>query len=634
MKRRRQGWPPNSSAKRADSHARTIERGPSANKNSEADPLKEPTTMKPPIPAAALAQHIAFLGKTGSGKTSTAKLAVEQIVADDPGARICILDPIKSDWWGLTSSASGKRAGLPFHILGGPRGHVPLHDSAGKAIGELVGSGALPLSIIDMADFAAGGLQRFFNDFAPALLRRMRGVVYLVLEEAHEFAPKERAGHEGENMTLHFAKRLATAGRSKGIRLMVLTQRTQALHNALLGSCDTMIAHRLTAPADQKPVKDWLKANVSEEIFEKVSASLAGLRTGSGWICSGEAQVAEMVAFPKIATYDNSATPTGNGQDLAITTAPVDRDKLRAIMGDAAKEAEASHIPTLQKRIRELEAEVAKKPAPVAATPPVTINAKSEQITAAYDRGVKAAERSRHRQAKDVRRTVDSAAGKVANIIAALEDFKAGLVEIGNMMDLVPAPIEAAPAAPSPSPVVRAVVRDTVRAMERAAVMPAEGLTGPMQRILDALAWWRAVGVEQPARVQVAAVARYSATSSSFANPLSALRTAGLIDYPNGGTIALTAEGAGRARAPDASPTTPELHARVFEILNGPRRRILEPLLAAYPEPMAREALAEASRYSATSSSFANPLSSLRSLGLIDYRPGGQVVALPVLFVE
>lgn len=163
---------------------------------------------------------------------------------------------------------------------------------------------------------------------------------------------------------------------------------------------------------------------------------------------------------------------------------------------------------------------------------------------------------------------------------------------------------------------------------------PAEGLAGPEQRILDALAWWRAVGVNQPARVQVATVARYSATSTSFTNPLSALRTKGLLNYPDSGSVALTAAGTGKARAPESSPTTAELQARIFKILDGPRRRILEPLLAAYPAAMSREALARAADYSATSTSFTNPLSGLRSLGLIDYRLGGHVVALPILFVE
>jgi uncharacterized protein len=142
------------------------------------------------IPDVVLLAHTAILGKTGSGKTSTAKRAIEQL----DGFRVCVLDPIKSDWWGITSSADGRRPGLPFKILGGPHGHVPLHSSAGKVIGTLVGSGQLPLSIIDMADFEAGGLQRFFIDFAQALWKSARGVVYLVIEEAHEFAPKERAG--------------------------------------------------------------------------------------------------------------------------------------------------------------------------------------------------------------------------------------------------------------------------------------------------------------------------------------------------------------------------------------------------------------------------------------------------------
>jgi hypothetical protein len=309
--------------------------------------------VKRAIPDEILTQHTAVLGKTGSGKTSTAKLAIEQVVAD--GARVCVLDPIKSDWWGLTSSANGKHAGLPFHILGGPHGHVPLHSAAGKAIADVVASSALPLSIIDMADFEPGGQAKFFVDFAPTLLRKMRGVVYLVIEEAHLFAPKERSGIGAENLSIHWAKTLATAGRSKGVRLMLVTQRTQALHNALLGSCDTLIAHRLTAPADQEPVVKWLKANTSREVLEEVSGSLASLKTGEGWICSGEAKLFERVHFPRIATYDNTATPTGDGETREIKTAAVDADKLRTLIGQAVDQAKADDPRELKKRIAHLE---------------------------------------------------------------------------------------------------------------------------------------------------------------------------------------------------------------------------------------------------------------------------------------
>lgn len=313
--------------------------------------------MKFPIPDAALESHIAVLGKTGAGKTSTAKLIVERLAAK--GARVCVLDPIKSDWWGLTSGADGSsRGGLDFSILGGPMGHVALHSGAGKAIGELVAGGALAHSILDMADFEPGGQQQFFVDFAAALLRKMRGVLHLVMEEAHEFAPKERAGFDKENMAIHFAKKLATAGRSKGVRLIVATQATQQLHNRVLGSCETMIVHRFTAPADQEPVVKWLKANTTKKEVEEVAGSLSRLATGEAWIVSGEAQIFERVKFPKIATYDNSATPTQGEADRHVIGRPVDLQSLRSLIGDAVAAAEQDDPKVLKKRIAVLEAQV------------------------------------------------------------------------------------------------------------------------------------------------------------------------------------------------------------------------------------------------------------------------------------
>jgi len=558
-----------------------------------------------PLPDAALKGHVAVVGMTGGGKTFTTKGIVEHILERDPAARVCVLDPIKSDWWGVTSSADGTKPGLPFHILGGPRGHVPLHETTGKAIGELVGSGALPLSIIDMADFGPGGLQTFFNDFAPALLRRIRGVVYLVLEEAHEFAPKERAGFGGETMTVHFAKKLATAGRSKGVRIIAATQRTQQLHNSVLGSCQTVIAHQLTYPADIEPVAKWFKGHVDKETFARFSETLTSLPTGTGWLCSGQAKVSEMVRFPRIWTFDNSATPDGE-DEIDVMTAPVDREKLRAIVGDAVAEAEANDPATLRTEIARLKADLAKK-------------APSAPDTAAIE------------LARQEGRNAGLAAGSEAG-------FLAGLAAAKEAIDRVPMPTIATPVTTpgitharqpfTPAPTSAPAVSTSP------AAKVATGLSRPQQRILDALAWLEWVGSTGIDRVRVAMLADQSPKSSGFRANLSALSGAGLLTYRGGDGIDLTEAGRQAANKPAGTPTNAELHQAIKVKISGPQWRILEALIGVYPRSMLREDVARASDQSVTSSGFRANLSTLSGLGFLKYENAGYVAATPILFVE
>jgi hypothetical protein len=404
-----------------------------------------------PIPDSALESHMAFVGKTGSGKTSSCKLAVEHVV--ERGFRVCVLDAVKSDWWGITSSADGQSPGLPFVIAGGPRGHVGLHSEAGALIGQLVGSGKLPLSILDMADFEAGGLQRFFVAFAEALMRSMRGVLYLVVEEAHEFAPKERAGLGQETLAIHWAKKLATAGRSKGIRLVMATQRVQALHNALLGSCETLVAHRLTAPADQEPILKWLKANTDRDVQAAVAGSLSSLQKGEAWVCSGEARMFERIAFPKFATWDNTATPMADDEETTVATAPVDHLALKAMIGDAADRAAADDPKALKAEIARLHSGLVQK-GPFA-TPDQIEAARQAGHDMGYRAGVSDGER------REWRRHLEASH---AEHMAALELIRADLAaETALRADKAsscPEPPETQPEAPKPAKARRQLPSD------------------------------------------------------------------------------------------------------------------------------------------------------------------------------
>jgi hypothetical protein len=563
------------------------------------------------IPDAALRQHIAILGKTGAGKSTTAKLAVEQVVAD--GARVCVLDPIKSDWWGLTSSADGRRPGLPFHILGGPRGHVPLHDAAGKAIAEVVAAGSLPLSIIDMADFPPGGQARFFVDFAPVLLRRMRGVLYLVMEEAHLFAPKERSGIGEESMAIHWSKMFATAGRSKGVRLVLLTQRTQALHNALLGSCDSIIAHRLTAPADQEPVMKWLKANTDKDTAERVAASLSSLKTGEGWLCSGEAQIFERRQFPRIETYDNTRTPTGADGEHHVKTAPVDADQLKAIIGEAVEKAKADDPRELRKRIAELERQAKGRPA--------------EQVEVVREVPVPVLENGQ--------------LDRTEKVIGRLEDVgNKALAEAAELKRLI------APAfAPKPEPQVsRPAARVTPRPVPapRPRTAPPPATAGefrpnkPQQRVLDALAWYESLGNPAPTPIQVGAVALIDPTGGYFSNTVSPLSAGGLVERGNG-VLSLTDAGRALAVQPESVGTLEDYHdilrrrVRQMKSASGKTIEILDTIIAAGGESLTAEQIGQAVGIDHTGGYFSNSIGPLGTAGLI-VRRSGLVTPTEVLF--
>ena len=57
------------------------------------------------FPEEAFRNHIGILGRTGSGKTTTAKGFAESLI--DAGRRICVIDPT-GVWWGLRLLADGR----------------------------------------------------------------------------------------------------------------------------------------------------------------------------------------------------------------------------------------------------------------------------------------------------------------------------------------------------------------------------------------------------------------------------------------------------------------------------------------------------------------------------------------------
>lgn len=607
-------------------------------------------TGRPPLfPEEILRAHTAIFGKTGSGKSTTARDLVEQVVPE--GSRVCILDTVKSDWWGITSSADGKKPGLPFTIIGGPHAHLPLSRNMGKALGEMVATGALPLSIIDMADFGMGDPAHFFVDFAQALMRKMKGVLYLVIEEAHELAPKERTGVGKENLGVYWAKKLATAGRTKGLRMVVLSQRVQALHNALIGSCETVVVHRMTAPADQEPVVKWLKGNVKDKVLRAtIEEQMPSLADGQGYLCSGVAKVFELVQFPRAKTFDNTATPEDDAALQEVKTAAIDVEKLRGLLGEAVKEAEANDPTALKRRIAELERDIRKgKPAaaaPAAAdhskcVPVPQLRALEARAHAGFSDGVKAAQEAavteHEAYMESIYVRIRDAASDIFSRRPALRLKAVRLPELRPSNQLLP-----------PAQVDK-ILADGI-ALRSAAHPKGNGkvprsrlnpksletieidipLTPVQMKIVNALAEIEQLGSVVPTVELVSSWAGYeNYRSKGFVNAIGALRTGGMVRG-----LELTDQGRAAAHPRPAPADSEELQERIILMLGGAARRVLAPLIDVYPDGIERQALAAAAGYeNMRSKGFVNAAGRLRTLGFIEYQ-GGEVIAKPALFMQ
>lgn len=161
---------------------------------------------------------------------------------------------------------------------------------------------------------------------------------------------------------------------------------------------------------------------------------------------------------------------------------------------------------------------------------------------------------------------------------------------------------------------------------------PGAGLTGPEQRILDAIAWLESIGVTEPEQPAVAFLAGYTYGAGAYNNPRGKLNANGMIEYVPGARIRLTDSGRALANAPAAPASATELHDRVLSRLPGPEQRLLRPLLDAYPGSMSNADLANRANYTPGAGAFNNPKGRLRSLGLIDYPSPGMCAARSLLF--
>ncbi len=186
----------------------------------------------------------------------------------------------------------------------------------------------------------------------------------------------------------------------------------------------------------------------------------------------------------------------------------------------------------------------------------------------------------------------------------------------------------------APERIERAAIRTQAPRPERIAPAPREGAAGdvtrPQQRMLDAMASFESLGLDELEQAHVAVLSGQSSRSSGFRNNVSSLNASGLIERLGGGRIRLTDTGRVIASAETAPTSLDALHEAWMEKLSGPQRLMLRLVLNAYPQGLDRDELASQSGQSHLSSGYRNNLSTLSALGLIR-REGVAIVATKLL---
>lgn len=553
------------------------------------------------LPTDAQTQTFAILAKRGVGKTYTMLVMAEEMFKR--GLQFVIADPI-GVCHGLRSSADGKHEGLPVIILGGEHGDVPLEVTAGETISDFVIESGQSC-VLDLSLFRKGEQVRFMTDFAERLYHRNRAPLHLFLDEADAFAPQRPM--PGEQRMLGAVEDLVRRGRARGIGVTLVTQRAAVLNKDVLTQVEVLIALRTIAPQDRSAVDAWVKAHGSEDEWKQMEESLPSLPIGTAWFWSpGWLDVFKKVRIRKRETFDSSATPkAGTKAAEPKQRAEVDLAALRDRIAATIERKKSEDPRELHKQITELRRQLdtaqAQKPAPQIVEKPVLDKERLQGLADMLSQFNK-----------------DTAA-----IAAALSQVAESINRATTSTTPSPRP---APSLPLPSaPRTKAPAKPTIED-------ESGEVTAPQQRILNTLATFESLGVEQAERGNVAVFSDQSPTSSGYTNNLGRLKSLGLIEYPTSGMVRLTAEGRARAESRENIRTQRDLHAAWFNKLSRPKARILQVLIEQYPNAVDKVMLAGLTAQSPTSSGYTNNLGSLRSLGLIDYPSPGYVVATDLLF--
>ena len=230
-------------------------------------------------------------GKSGSGKSNTASVLVENLLANNFPVLVVDTD---GEYYGLKEEFELLHAGADDEC------DIQVSPEHAEKIASLALEGNVPI-ILDVSGYLD-------EDEAKELLlsvarhlfakeKKLKKPFLMLVEEVHEYIPEGGGLDETGKMLIKIGKR----GRKHGLGIVGISQRPADVKKDYITQCDWLVWHRLTWNND---------TNVVSRIIDAEHASaVEDLGDGEAFLMTDWSESVRRVQFHRKRTFDAGATP-------------------------------------------------------------------------------------------------------------------------------------------------------------------------------------------------------------------------------------------------------------------------------------------------------------------------------------
>ena len=279
-------------------------------------------------------------GKSGSGKSNSASVIVEELL--DREHAVLIVD-IDGEYYGL------KEEHELLHVGADEEADVQVGPEHAEKLATLALDANVPI-ILDVSGFLEDDARdEMVAAVASALFdkeKKLKRPFALFVEEIHEFVPEGGLGDVGKQLV-----RIGKRGRKRGLGLVGMSQRPADVKKDFITQCDWLCWHRLTWENDTKVVRRVLGSTYEDAVQD--------LDDGEAFLMADWDEEIRRVQFRRKHTFDAGATP---GLD------DIERPDLKSVSSDLVDElqqiseeqhAREDRIAKLERRLDEKDETIA-----------------------------------------------------------------------------------------------------------------------------------------------------------------------------------------------------------------------------------------------------------------------------------